>query len=64
MKEDPALWVIFCSKSPAVLSFVGSVSVLKVNVVTHLVYRTNHSFTNYKRFTGDAKVIATEGAPK
>jgi hypothetical protein len=28
------------------------------------LYRTTHTFTNYKRFSGDAKVIAAEGTTK
>jgi hypothetical protein len=40
---------------PVSMEFTTTINKGDVNI-----YRTTHSFANYKRFTGDAKVIATE----
>jgi hypothetical protein len=47
--------------APVSLEFATTITKTKDDVN---LYRTTHTFTNYKRFTGDARVIAAEGTAK
>src|SRR5688572_12442713 len=44
------------------VSFENTTTITREDGVT--IYRGTHGFTDYKRFTGDAKVIASEGPAK